>query len=454
MISSLESIFQPVLLVAIGIIILGILVLIHELGHFIVAKLCGIRVLAFSIGFGTPLFKKEIGGTEYRISLIPFGGYVKMAGENPDDEKSGSADEFTSKPVWQRALVAVAGPVANFVFAFLMLWFMFVWGVEEPLYLERPVIGAVTKGSISENAGLQAGDSVLTINNKPMKSWSDINMVFALQSREYKISFVRDGQLKNTKMTMQKSDDLIPKDHTGGIMPPLPAVVKMTNPSSPAEKAGIQKGDTIVSVNGEGIYSWFGVLTVIANYDSVAKAPLEIVAGRKSGRVNLSVTPQYSADSKRYLIGVMVDEGDKRIVKYNVAHAYKKSVEKSWDYTTMIFDVVAKLLSREVSAKQLSGPIGIIPMSGGMALQGLSAILDFMGLIGINLAVLNLLPLVITDGGVLLFLLFEAVRRKPVSIKTQMIFNKIAIAFFLFLFLYVTLNDIQRMPDYIRIFGR
>jgi len=150
----------------------------------------------------------------------------------------------------------------------------------------------------------------------------------------------------------------------------------------------------------------------------------------------------------------MVDEGKKRIVKYPVGVAFNKGMDKSWQYTTMIFDVIKKLVTQQVSAKHLAGPVGIIPISGGMMLQGLSPILDFMGLIGINLAVLNLMPLIITDGGMLLFLLFEAVRRKPLSLQTQMLLNKIAIAFFLMLFLYVTFNDVSRLPEYFRIFGR
>jgi len=451
---SLAVIFNKILLIALGIVVLGVLVFIHELGHFLVAKWCGIRVLAFSLGFGTPLLKKEYKGTEYRISAIPFGGYVKMAGENPDDEKVGDADEFTSKPVWQRALVAAAGPLANMVAAIAMLWFMFLWGVEEPTYLEHPVVGAVTEGSVGESAGIKAGDSIITINNKAMRNWDDISTIFALQEREYAVSYIRSGQKKNRKLAILKSDDLIPKEHTGGIMPPLPAIVKTTSPSSPAERAGIKAGDTIASINGQHVFSWFQVLTLIKSYDTISKRPLSIIVARAGAQVSLAVAPEYDADSKRYIIGIMVDEGEKRIVKYPVAVAFNKGMEKTWEYTTMIFDVIAKLVSQEVSAKQLAGPVGIIPMSGGMALQGLSSILNFMGLVGINLAVLNLMPLVITDGGMLLFLLFEAVRRKPLSVQTQMMFNKIAIAFFLLLFLYVTFNDVQRLPEYFRIFGR
>jgi regulator of sigma E protease len=453
---SLALIFNKLILIVLGIIVLGVLVFIHELGHFLIAKWCGIRVLAFSLGFGAPIIKKEFRGTEYRISAIPFGGYVKMAGENPEEAKEGPPDpgDFTSKPVWQRALVAVAGPGANFISALLMLWFMFIWGVEQPLYLEHPIVGAVMEQSAAEQAGIKAGDSLLTVNNREVNSWEDISSAFALQEKEYSLSYIRDGQKYTAVLLMKKSDDLIPKEHTGGIMPPLPAIVATVSPNSPAERAGIQKGDTIKTINNQTVFSWFQVLTLIKSYDTTEKTPLTITVARNSSVVSLSTSPEYDASSKRYIIGIMVDEGAKRIVKYPVVAAFHKGMDKGWEYTKMIFDIVGKLASREVSAKQLAGPVGIIPMSGGMALQGISTILNFMGLIGINLAVLNLMPLVITDGGMLLFLALEAIRRKPLSIKTQMLVNKIAIAFFLMLFLFVTFNDVQRLPEYFRIFGK
>ncbi|NLD93122.1 MAG: RIP metalloprotease RseP [Fibrobacter sp.] len=451
---TLAMIFNKVLLVVLGIVVLGVLVFIHELGHFLVAKWCGIRVLAFSLGFGTPLLKKTYKGTEYRISAIPFGGYVKMAGENPEEGKSGASDEFTSKPVWQRALVAAAGPLANFIAAFAMLWFMFANGVEEPEYLEHPIIGAIDEMSLSEAAGLRAGDSILTINNKAMRNWEDIRTSFSLMDKKFTISYYRDGQIGSASFTMNESDDLIPKDPFGGLRPPLPAIVKATSGGSPAQKAGILSGDTIVGINGKEIISWYQVLQVIMNYDTVAKAPLSLVVARSGSRVSLEATPLYNEDEKRFIVGITVDVGKKRIVRYPVGVAFNKGMEKTWEYTTMIFDIIKKLVSQEVSPKHLAGPVGIIPMSGGMMLEGLAPILNFMGLVGINLAVLNLMPLIITDGGMLLFLLFEAVRRKPLSLKTQMLLNKIAIAFFLFLFLYVTFNDVNRLPEYFRIFGR
>lgn len=453
---SFIAIFNKLLLVAIGLIVLGILVFIHELGHFLMAKWCGIRVLAFSLGFGTPLFKKEYRGTEYRISAIPFGGYVKMAGENPEEAKEGADDEFTSKPVWQRALVAVAGPAANFISALLMLWLMFVLGVDRPLYFERPIVGSVNEKSAAEEAGFKAGDSIVTINGRDIKSWDDIFACFTKQDKEYSITYHRDNQQATTVLKTRKPEKsaALPKDPTGGIMPPFPAIVANVSNNSAAEKANIQKGDTIKEINNQEIYSWYQVLDIIKNYNG--KDPLTINVARKSGSGidTISATPTFDSKAKRYLLGIMVDQGEKRIVRYPVSTAFDKSLDKGWEYTVMIFDVIKKMVSQEVSANQLAGPLGIIPMSGGVALQGISPILDFMALIGINLAVLNLLPLVITDGGMLLFLAIEAVRRKPLSLKTQLLLNKIAIAFFLLLFLFVTFNDVQRLPDYFKMFGK
>jgi len=439
-------------MVIIGIIVLGVLVFIHELGHFLVAKWCGIKVLAFSLGFGTPIFKKNVGDTEYRISAIPFGGYVKMAGENPEDERENAPDEFQSKPVWQRALVAFAGPAANFIFALLMLWVVFMWGVDRPLYYERPILGAVSDSSAAQKAGLQAGDSLITINGKQIETWDDIENIFVQQEQQYSITYSRNSDIYNTTIKPGKKGSGIPKDPTEGLLPPLPAIVADVNPESPASEAGVQSGDSIVTINGKKIFSWFQLLSMVENWKP-GKA-LEVVVERDGSFETMSIEPQYNEEAKRRLIGIRVSEGKSRTIRYSPVIAVNKAVEKSWEYTTMIFDVIGKLISREVSANQLSGPIGIIPASGFMLFQGLSPLLNFMALIGINLAVLNLMPLVITDGGLLFFLLLEAIRRKPLSVKSQLFINKIAVAFFLLLFLFVTFNDFKRLPEYFRIFGK
>ncbi len=436
-----------------GIIILGIMVIIHELGHFLAAKACRIRVLAFSIGFGKILFKKKIGGTEYRLSAIPFGGYVKMAGEQPDDERSGASDEFSSKPKWQRALVAIAGPLANYVSAMLMLWVMFMYGVDHPKYLDRPVIGFVADSSAARDAGIMAGDSIVSMNGKPIQSWDDMETQFLTGSSRYDVLLVRNGlQVRHEirKDLAKKSESYAQPPF--GMLPVLPAVVGKVYDTLPAAKAGLKAGDTIVSIDSAGLCSWFQISDLVQR-GNTGTARLVTVA-RQQAKLTIGIVPRFDPKTKRQVLGIEMGKPESRKARYAPAPAFNLCLKKTRDFTTMIFEVLGKLVSREVSAKELAGPVGIIPASGIIALQGVAPILNFMALISINLAVLNLFPLIITDGGVLLFLLLEAIRRKPLSIKTQLAITRFAIAFFIVFFLYVTLNDINRMPQLFKMFGR
>jgi regulator of sigma E protease len=437
--------------IIIGLLVLGVLVFIHELGHFLAAKSCKIKVLAFSLGFGTPLFKKTVGETEYRISSIPFGGYVKMAGENPEERAEGqsSPDDFPSKPIWQRAFVAVAGPAANFLSAMVMLWCMYLWGVDKPVYLEKTVVGAVADSSAAAAAGIQAGDSIISINGKKVSSWEEIQSSFAQQERNYSIVFNRAGTISEVQL-VNKSTERMPKNPIFGLYPPLPAIVGSVVESSAAAQAGFKAGDTVKVIDNKRIYSWFHLTSIIEK--SKTDTPLTIEISRSGEQLTIYATPRYNEKAKRNLLGIGFAEGDTRIVRYAPTAAINKALDKTWEYTIMIFDVIGKLVSQKVSASQLSGPVGIIPASGFIAMQGLAELLNFMALIGINLAVLNLLPLVITDGGLLLFLIIEAIRRKPLSIQMQSNINKVAIVFFLLLFLFVTFNDVMRLPDIFRMF--
>ncbi|MGB7569868.1 MAG: RIP metalloprotease RseP [Chitinivibrionales bacterium] len=433
--------------IIIGLVILGILVVIHELGHFLMAKAWHIRVLAFSIGFGKPLFKKNIGETEYRISSIPFGGYVHMAGEQPEEGKTVEPGDFNSKPTWQRALVALAGPLANFIFALVFLVVMFLVGVDKPVFLKRPIIGAVSDSSVAKQAGFFPGDSIIAINNHPIESWEDIQTILGSRSAVYKVVLIRTSRKDSINLVMPRIYGRdIPKQPAGGLLPPYPAVVGSVTAGSPAHKAGLRINDVIVSINDGKIYSWPQLSAIILHYDSLA-GPFKFVVRRADSLVNTTIAPEYKRDAKRYLIGIAPQNPRTIRVSYPLNEAVLKTFHKSWEYTTMIFDVIGKLISKQVPPQQLAGPVGIVQMSGLVAMGGLSPILDFMALIGINLAVLNVLPLVITDGGLLFFLLIETIRRKPLSVTHQMLINRIAIGFFIFLFLFVTYNDILRIPE-------
>ncbi|HEX2956870.1 MAG TPA: RIP metalloprotease RseP, partial [Chitinispirillaceae bacterium] len=284
--------------IVLGLIVLGVLVFIHELGHFLAAKSCKIKVLAFSLGFGTPLFKKTIGETEYRISSIPFGGYVKMAGENPEErtDAQSSPDDFPSKPIWQRAFVAIAGPAANFLSAMVMLWGMYLWGIDKPVYLENTVVGAVADSSVAAAAGIQPGDSIVSINGKTVTSWDDIQTSFAQQERTYSIAYSRSGTVSDVQL-VNKLSGRMPKSPIFGLYPPLPAVVGSVIDSSAASQAGIQAGDTVKVIDSQKIFSWFHLTSMIEK--SATGTPLTIEISRKGQLLKLIVTPRYSEKEKR-----------------------------------------------------------------------------------------------------------------------------------------------------------
>ncbi|MDG5814367.1 RIP metalloprotease RseP [Chitinispirillales bacterium ANBcel5] len=438
--------------IAIGLLVLGVLVFVHELGHFLAAKACKIKVLTFSLGFGPALLQKKHGDTEYRISAVPFGGYVKMAGDNPEEHNSGSPDEFNSKPIWQRAIVAIAGPAANFVFAFFLLWFISIYGVEQPLYKDSTNIGAVLPNSAAYDAGIQEGDRVIKVNDETVTTWNELESHLNRQRRSYDLVVERDAEKHTFTLNIEYNDEGFPTDYLGGIWPSIPAVIGNVAPKSAADLAGIKSDDTITQLNDTPIHSFHHLSFIISNYDD-QQGDLQLTINRDGETITTSATPQYDEDREAYMLGIVMAQPETRLIRYSPADAVGRSIDKSWEYTTAIFRIIGQLFSREVSTNQLSGPLGIIPMSGFMALQGLSTILDFMALIGINLAILNLLPLVITDGGLLFFMGLEAVRGKPLPKETQLLINKIAIFFFLGLFLLVTFNDVKRLPILFEIFG-
>jgi regulator of sigma E protease len=440
--------------VVLGLIILGILVIVHELGHFSAAKKFKIRVLAFSIGFGKPLVKKTIGETEYRLSAVPFGGYVQMSGEHPEEKPEVEPGDFTAKPIWQRAIVAIAGPAANYVFAMLCLYLVFILGVDTPVYMTRPVVGSVDNGSRAMNAGFAPDDSIMSIGGKSVSSWEDVERRLAMQLPRYDIVLTRGTTVRTLTMGFEKvKSSRFPTDVTGGLHPCMPAVIGMVSSGSAGMAAGLKEKDTVVSINGVMLRSWYDLTSIVSRYDTLS-GPMAIGVRRNGTMVTVNVVPKFNKDVKRYLVGISPARPEMKRLQYGPRASFEKMLDKSWSYTTMIFDVLAKLVSNDVSPKQLAGPVGIVQMSGVVALSGLVPILEFMALIGINLAVLNLMPLIITDGGLLLFLLIEAVRRKPLPVKYQLLINRVAISLFIMLGVYVTFNDIARVPDMIRMFGK
>lgn len=441
------------LLILVGIFVLGILVLIHELGHFLAAKWFGIRVLAFSIGFGRPILTRTIGRTEYRLGSIPFGGYVHMAGEHPEEARTPAEHDFTAKPVWQRACVALAGPLANLVSAVAFLWLMYLTGVQREAYLDNPVIGAVSDSSVAWQAGLLAGDTVVAINGKTIDSWEGISQTLSLRERSYSVEVARTGGRVRVSLAVpQDGSGSVLEDPTLGLHPTIPARIGQVFSGSAAETAGLLPGDRIVSINGTVITSWNQVPHIVTRFTE-EQPPLRIALQRGNDVVTLYAKPVFRSDENRMLLGIAVSSPRARTIRFGPVSALVKAGAKSLEYAGMIFTVLDKMISRRISPRQLSGPVTIIQVSGIAALGGPAALLNFMAFIGVQLGVINLFPLLITDGGMIAFLVLEALRGKPLSAKYQIIINRVAIALFTLLFVIITFNDLRRVPLLFQLMG-
>ena len=428
--------------IIVGLVILGILIFVHELGHFLAAKACRIRVLTFSLGFGPALLKKQIGETEYRISAIPFGGYVKMAGESAEDVK-GDEGEYMSRPVWQRAIVAAAGPFFNVLFAFLFLWTANIYGIEQPRFMNDMTVGAVVPGSDAQNAGFLAGDSILTINGSAIRSWEEIQKSFLYGEKNYVIKISRGGEILEINLQLNRKKD---ERYAGmaGLAPAIPAIIDSVSQGGAAQTAGLEASDTIIFAYGDTLRSAIQ-LNIITESWTPQNGPIGIDVKRSEGVFSTAVTPKFDTTAQRYLLGIAFAPPATHKIRYSPIGAANRSGGQMWEFTTLIFRVLHGLTTGQAAAGDLAGPVGIIQISGQVAHQDLATILIFMAMLGVNLALINLLPLVITDGGQLLFLMVEAVRRKPLTLKTQGLINMIAIIFFIALFIMLTFNDILRM---------
>ena len=426
----------------IGVFVLGVLVLIHELGHFLAAKLCKIPVLTFSIGFGPQIISKKIGETEYQIAAVPFGGFVAMEGENPKKDEIASENSFVNHPIWQRALVAIAGPAFNIISAYVFLVIMFMYGVPYAPYLDTNTVGLVSEESPAWGK-VQQNDKIISINGKDVFGWQDIHTKFSDMSKEYSLVLKRGNDTVSTSIQVSLPNPKTLENKGSGIYPPIPPVIGKVEENSIAKSAGFLEGDSIVSINGSEISSWYAVSETISRYDD-SLGDISIKVARNGEILDLSVMPKFSVEYNRYLIGIIMADPGTSTKKYSFVRSLKLAYNDCIKYSVMIFDVLKKLLTRLVSPEYLSGPVGIMQMSGAAVQSGFSSLLQLLALIGINLGILNLMPLVITDGGLLSLLLVEAVIRKPIPLRVREKLSFVFMAAFLCLAVFVTVNDIVR----------
>lgn len=426
--------------------VLGVLVFIHELGHFLLARWNGVRVLTFSLGFGPKLLKVQRGDTEYCISAIPLGGYVKMAGENPEDSPTGADDEFMSKSKWQRFQILIAGPVMNILLAVVLLAAVLMRGADVLAYLDQPaVVGAVQEGSPAAKAGIQPGDKITKFGTADVRTWEHLDMAVAARpEREVDVTVVRNGREEHLKVRpdlteLRTRNDARFEVGTIGVLPDVYPSVRSLVPGSPAEGAGFKPHDVILAVDGKRVVFQSMVIEIVSKK---ADQPVVFKIRRDGQEQDITVTPKKEGDTAK--VGMYMDEATKSY-KPTPIEAIGMSIQRNIEMSGMILGTLKDLITGEASPKQLMGPVGIAQLSGESAQAGWLALIGLMASISLNLGLLNLMPIPVLDGGHIFIMAIETISRRDFSlqVKEKMLF----VGFVLLMTLMVTViyNDLTRI---------
>ena len=439
-------------------VVLGIMVLVHEFGHFAVAKLCGVRVEVFSVGFGKRLFGFRRGDTDYRLSLLPLGGYVKMSGEAPGEGTTGDPGEFSAHPRWQRILIGLAGPVCNFLLAlFLMTGFYMMHNEVEAFRSEPAKIDYVSGHTAASDAGLQAGDLLTRFDNVTNPTWEQVSIRAALNvGQTVPIELLRDGQTVSTQL-------LVPNPHgtddfdfdTVGFVPKMqnePIRVRQIEPGMPAAKAGLQAGDQIVSVDGLALHS---VDAMLAFLQQGGGRPIHLTALRNGQTLQVELQPimaDAGSGKKLYRIGFAPNLPPFKIQQLPLPEALHQSVHFNLRYSGLILEVLQRMVTRRFAVQDLSGPIGIARETG-LAVQqpGWQPIIGLMSIISLNLGIFNLLPIPILDGGVIVLLLIEGVMRRDLNQEFKERIYQAAFVVLLIFAAFVMFNDISKLQVFTKL---
>ena len=440
------------------IVLIGIMVVVHELGHFVVAKLCGVRVQAFSFGFGPRLFGFKYGDTDYKVCLLPLGGFVKMTGEEPGQNMDlpvgrqevieNDPGAFTSHPRWQRMLIGFAGPVANFILALALMIFYFGWINEVPsVQVKTTTIEWVTPGSAAAQAGIEPGDAIERFDSVDNPDWEAIYAHTRLNANEpVAVTVERNGQTLPLTLHVPaaaKSDDF---DLDGaGILPQLlvgPIGVQQVEPDTPAERAGLRAGDGIAAVDGHAFHT---VTSLLAYMQTGQGKPIALTVLRNGATISLVASP--AKLDTGWKLGFAPTMPPFRNQPLPLNQAFSKAMGFCKDNSTLIVEVLQRLFTRKVSISELQGPVGIARMAGDAAeMKGWQPKFGLAAEISINLGILNLLPFPILDGGMILFLVIESFLRHDINLVIKERIYQAAFVVLMVFFVFIIFSDVTKLP--------
>ncbi len=447
MIESINSFAETM---AAFIFVLGVLIFVHELGHHLVAKWLGIRVETFSLGFGPRLLGFRMGGTDYRVSLLPLGGYVKMAGENISDDCTGSPDEFRSKSKFSRFLVLLAGPVMNIGLAIVIFAAAYMVGVQVPRYLQEPaVIGAIMRDSPASQAGLQVGDRILAIADRSIENWEDAELQVATRgNQDVEMTLERSGRTIRQRVRIEgrgTSDQGYLGAHAHE-----PFLIDALDDGFPAQDAGLLQGDLIVEARlGDDERTGFWAIYDLVSHLDGEEIELTVERDEETFAVDLvpvrRKTETFDGESEyRSFIGVRRSRPT-ITEQFGFFESFQRSVERNYQIASLLFQIVGGMVTGKVSINNLGGPIEIARVSGAAAQQGAASLVSLIAFISLQLGILNLLPIPILDGGRIVVLGVEGLMRRDLSLRAQEVIMHVGLLILVLLMSFVILNDIRKL---------